>query len=352
MHDSAAVRPVRVVRLHALDLLRGLCSIGVAAYHFSLWSELPVGSAGHTILAMFGTYGVSVFFVLSGYSLAHAYEHQFRCGLQADVVKAYFQRRLGRLAPLFAVVLLLSVAGKLLVTGKPVDPYVFLANLTLVFGIVDPAATPIVGGWSIGVEVVFYIVFPLLVLLRRSAVQVLLATLVLAAWMDNSLRMHTTLADGWLLYVHPANQAIFFIAGVYLSLFDGHVRRLGSGPHIVAVALGLVAMMAFVGAGARDELALVTGWRRVLLVATSIALVAALARLSLEGTTARAGSLLGGLSYPLYLIHPLVFFAVGKRLDAAVPTLLFLLLATALVAIAADRWFDAPLQRRVKGLGW
>ena len=68
---------------------------------------------------MFGTYGVSVFFVLSGYSLAHAHERHFCSGLDGERLQAYFKRRFGRLAPLFAVAI--SFAGKVLVTGKPVE---------------------------------------------------------------------------------------------------------------------------------------------------------------------------------------------------------------------------------------
>ena len=100
-----------------------------------------------------------------------------------------------------------------------------LANLFLLFGVVNPAETLVVGGWSIGVEVVFYIIFPLLMILRGLAFHVVLAVAFLGACINHDLSQYGSLADGWALYVNPANHAVFFCAGVFMRLvnrrFDG-----------------------------------------------------------------------------------------------------------------------------------
>ncbi len=337
-------------RLHALDLMRGLCALGVATYHFSTWSTAALPPAMQGVLAMFGTYGVSVFFILSGYSLTHAYDRFFESGLTRAKVQAYFQRRLGRLGPLFAAAVTLSLAGKLLVSGRDLDGFVTLANLSLLFGFVSPAATPVVGGWSIGVEVVFYVVFPLLLLLRNKAHYIVAASVFMAAWVARDLQSFDTLAQGWQLYVLPANHAVFFAAGAYMRAFDTRVAHVGTTA-LAGLCMALLVVMGMAAAGA-SELQLVTGWRRLVLVTASLAFVGLAARLPLESVAARVATLFGGLSYPLYLIHPIVYFSVRDRVEMAVPVVLALLALTIALAIITDRWLDTPVQRRVKALGW
>lgn len=137
-----------VPRLDALDLLRGLCALAVAVFHFDSWGGLQIAKYFDGWLAVCGTYGVSVFFVLSGYSLAHAYGARFANGIEADAILRYARRRIGRLLPLFSVILIASLAGRI-ISGA------------------EPALSPVIGGWSIGIEVVFYVAFPLLLALRR-----------------------------------------------------------------------------------------------------------------------------------------------------------------------------------------
>ena len=265
-------------------------------------------------------------------------------------VQAYFQRRLGRLGPLFAAAVTLSLAGKLLVSGRDLDGFVTLANLSLLFGFVSPAATPVVGGWSIGVEVVFYVVFPLLLLLRNKAHYIVAASVFMAAWVARDLQSFDTLAQGWQLYVLPANHAVFFAAGAYMRAFDTRVAHVGTTA-LAGLCMALLVVMGMAAAGA-SELQLVTGWRRLVLVTASLAFVGLAARLPLESVAARVATLFGGLSYPLYLIHPIVYFSVRDRVEMAVPVVLALLALTIALAIITDRWLDTPVQRRVKALGW
>ena len=343
---SQGARP----RLHALDLLRGLCALGVAAYHFSLWGEVALWPPLAGTLAIFGTYGVSVFFILSGYSLAHAYERHFRESLSAGQVLQYFRRRLGRLGPLFAIVVLLSIAGKVLVTGKPIDPYATVANMALFFGLVNPASTPVVGGWSIGIEVVFYVLFPTLLLLRKTMPLVALLSIFATAWLSRDLSLFPSLAEGWGVYVHPANHFVFFAMGVFMRLADHRTPTVKPLVFVAILSAAVAAMVLF--AANTSELQLVTGWRRALLVAISIGLVGLSGKLEVTGRAVGVCSLFAGLSYPLYLIHPLIYFGAKSRVSASPWLLLGLLFFAAVMAVLIDRWVDDPIQRRLKRVGW
>lgn len=352
MTKSIQMTTDQPMRLYALDLCRGLCAFGVASYHLSMWSGTELSSFTRSLLTLFGTYGVSIFFILSGYSLAHAYESDFSRSIEYSSLRAYFRRRVGRLAPLFILVLIFSLLGKALIdTSNSFDPLMAIVNATLLFGFFNPAATPVIGGWSIGVEVVFYVVFPILMLLRRHSLVMLLIAALLTAWISNGISQQKTLEDGWSAYVAPANHWIFFCAGVYARL-NGHRWRIG---HVMGMAC-LVTSLVIAAYCVSDatELQIVTGWRRALLVILSVVVVVVVAKLSIHGKFIKNICIaLGGISYPLYLLHPLIFFALKSLIsEKSVISLLVLICIALLLAFFVNNYIDASIQRRVKRLGW
>ena len=148
--------PARIARIHALDALRGLLAIGIMAYHVFGWTRV----ASITTL---GTYGVYAFFVLSGFALEWAYGTRLH---DPGGLRTYVAARIGRIFPLYTLAAL-TTAAMTLYARRPVDRSDLLLNVTLTFGLVNPGATStVVGGWSIGIEVVFYALFPLIVWLR------------------------------------------------------------------------------------------------------------------------------------------------------------------------------------------
>lgn len=337
-------------RLHALDALRGFCAIGVAVYHYRLWSGLAVPAPVEGLLTFFGTYGVSIFFILSGYSLAHAYKGRFNDELSRRHVLSYLRRRLARLGPLFAVIVLLSIAGKIAIGGDVPDIFTAAASVSLVFGFIDPANTPVIGGWSIGVEVVFYAFFPFMLLLRRYASIFLVLSVFLTAWISWRLAALPDLPSGWHWYVHPANHMIFFAGGIFMRLGADSWRPRSPGVWLGIVACVLV--VAVVIATGATELELVTSWRRILLVASALLIVAALGALRTPPGLTGAADMLGGLSYSLYLLHPLMYFLLSRFIPLNAASILLLAASAIVAAILVDRFADMPLQRRLKGANW
>lgn len=346
------VRPPHAVvdRLHSLDLLRGLCAAGVASYHYSTWSQAQLPQAIKGLLLLFGTYGVSAFFVLSGYSLAHAYYSNFSDRLERPALVAYGRRRFGRLAPLFVAVVIASVAAKIFVLKKSVDPVQVIGNVTLLFGFVDPASTPVIGGWSIGIEVVFYLVFPLLMLMRNRPLVVLASAALMSVWLSVALAHQGSLEKGWTVYVHPANHWLFFCAGALLRLYRDRLPL--RSPAFGWIGLAAIVVSCFVTAGSDFELT--TGWRRAVLVPVTIALIAVTACWTVRGVAAqKISSMAGGASYTLYLLHPLLYFGLKGRLDASQPLAWLAFFGFAVVvAVVADRLVDTPIQRSLKRRGW
>ncbi len=82
-----------------LDALRGVAAIGVAVMHASKIGSLPLLPSAYL--------AVDLFFMLSGFVLAHAYDARLRNGLG---VRRFMLQRLVRLYPLYLLGSLVSVA--------------------------------------------------------------------------------------------------------------------------------------------------------------------------------------------------------------------------------------------------
>ncbi|SFZ78888.1 acyltransferase family protein [Chitinimonas taiwanensis] len=337
-------------RLYALDMLRGFCAIGVAAYHYALWGSTELPYEIYELLRIFGIYGVSTFFVLSGYSLAHAYSGRFEKSIEAVSLLAYARRRFARLAPFFCAVVFISVFAKTYLLEKTVDPLEVLGNATLLFGFIDPTSTPVIGGWSIGIEVVFYLLLPLVLLLRRRPTVFLLSALLMMLWLTFRLAQYESLEQGWTIYVHPANHWLFFLGGAYLCIYRDRLPRFGN----VVRGLTLTAVVCAFALSVGSELELTTGWRRAALVPATLTTVALAAswRIS-SGRFIRLSVFMGGASYTLYMLHPLIYFGLKNHVDVARPIIwVTVLVLASFIAVLADRFVDAPLQHTLKSRGW
>jgi peptidoglycan/LPS O-acetylase OafA/YrhL len=216
----------------------------------------------------FGTYGVYAFFILSGFALEHVYRGRLD-------VRQFVVARIARLAPLWVAVVLVSVW----VISAP-TPFIFL-NLTGLFGILPGLTSIPSGGWSIGIEVCCYALFPLLTRLSTSRLLALtVATYALrAAWVWTVMPPGVSLVDAWVAYTVLPSFLVFFTLGMVLA-------RVGE----------------------------TKPW---------------------SGRPARLATLLGDLSYGTYLLHPLVLHFT--RSAAATIAM------TPLIALLLTRFYEVPL---------
>ena len=123
-------------------------------YRYHYWLEGPF--TANQFLGRLGVYGVSIFYVLSGLTLFHVYEysHSDR-GLS---VLSFFKKRFFRIFPLLWLATICSV----ILSKKQPDLLNLFLNLTDLFGFFSGDGTFATGAWSIGNELVFYSVFPLI----------------------------------------------------------------------------------------------------------------------------------------------------------------------------------------------
>lgn len=337
-------QPIRVV---AFDGLRGLCAIGVAFYHYFFWTDVV---ALHSL----GTFGVYIFFVLSAASMVIAYAARLGRSIGAT---QFLLARFARLAPLYIAVACYRSLFDSAPLGRVIES--LLLNASLLFGFSVPGSVPVVtGGWSIGVEVVFYVAFPLLLDVSRTVrgrivlCSVLVATQLLH--ISFSLRDATSLADAWSAYTNPLAYGWYFSAGIAIgwSVFNSQYQWPRQG---AAWAAALLLLAAIVGGSGQNALETVSGFRGAALALGAAALVLVVARLRLSARAERIGTSIGQWSYGVYLLHPLVFSVLSNRhlllgLKGFFPVWFCVVSVSVSIVISAAVWsfFEHPLTERLK----
>ncbi|MFF4846363.1 acyltransferase family protein [Streptomyces sp. NPDC001194] len=357
----------RVTRLDTLTGLRFPAAFVVFLYHAALLGFLGVpwlSSASavttyYDAVAHAGALGVTFFFVLSGFVLTWS-------ARDTDTAPRFWRRRFLKIVPNYVIVWALAM----LVFAAPItDMTIGLLNLFMVqvwypdfainFG-VNPA------GWSLGVEAVFYLLFPLLfhwikkIPARRLNLWVvavvagivatpLLSTLLVPAGAMMPTEPDTSINQYFFSYILPLPRVLDFALGILVarSVMAGRWRDIGmlwSGALLVAAfALGYFTPPIYA--------------TRAVCVVPAALLIAAGAIADDEGRFTlfrnRVMVWLGDISFAFYLVHYTVMVAVWKLLgshsysNAAAVGLMALAMGVAILASwALFTLVERPVTRR------
>jgi peptidoglycan/LPS O-acetylase OafA/YrhL len=264
----------------------------------------------------------------------------------------FFRSRVARLYPAywFALVLITGAAIVLPAVVHPVRADEFLVNLTM---LQQPMDVPRVLGvcWTLWVEVRFYALFALLVVLRGVTYR--RVVLFCCVWTLAAVVCRTS-GDALTDQLVMPDYAPFFIGGLALYL----IHRFGSD----LLLWGIVAASWLLGqsnatrglwhAGAHGDLVR-DPWIILLIVTLAFAAVAAVAL----GWTGRADwrwlATAGALTYPFYLVHEHLGWFVIRVLHRgaglpAWPTLGLTVLGMLLLAWLMHRFVEKPIGPRLK----
>ncbi len=352
-----------------IDLMRGLSILLVLLHHFNIAYRLADTAlarmfgwpAVHAVVRN-GNYAVTVFFAISGYLITSNAERRWN-GLRNVRALAFYRNRAARIVP--SVILLLLVVNLLAALGLdmfrdhpefggPVPFFVVdLASLFFVMNVLMAHSGwlnyVLCVQWSLAVEEVFYLSFPLLCLVLRRDGRLL------AVW-----AAFVAIGPIWRL-THAGSEYEEFNSD--LSCFDGIAlgccaavlgRRLqipasAMRPVQILVALGMAWF--YLSASVAD-----TAVYGVTLMAAGTAIL--LVDRSRPQAVAPRGRIMdplrrcGRLSYELYLFHLVVLGLLrtvcppdGTTGNVKLVLLaLYLVLSIALAALVA-RWYSDPLNR-------
>ena len=342
-------------RLDSLTGLRFLAALVVFALHVVVFFPALAYHAVLRLVVQGGT-GVSFFFVLSGFVLTWSHR-------EGDTASSFLRRRVARIFPSHFVV---WAATGILLAGVAAFPRraAVVASLFLVSPWVPNVPfveTMNVPAWSLGCEVFFYALFPLLLprlvrlnpTQRRAAIGALVLFMLLLAFVASPAAYPTK--RYWALYFFPPSRLPEFVIGMLLALEV-------SAKTWPRVRLGWAAAFAALGY-------LAAGWvpwpysiAVVTVVPFSVLIAAAAQRDSNRAQSERRDPLassvlvrLGVWSYAFYLVHWPLLVAVAhlfpgrhtgiRSFELAAGTFVVVLVAAGLLHTIVER----PMERILRG---
>lgn len=304
-------------RENNFDIIRLLLSAVVVFFHVGHISGAPVFD--RFPLYFSGHLAVEGFFAISGFLIIASYE-------RAASLKDYYIKRAARILPGYWLATALCLVIAFSYGSFHVGRFLF-ANLTFanflsssIPGVLPSNPESILNGalWTIKIEVMFYILVPILVWfcrrLHRDAV--LWSVFVLSIVYRVALAKHETLS------VQLPGQLSFFMIGAlihyHLSFFEAHGRW---------IALGAAALYAA---------HLATGW--FFLRPVSVAPLTLWASMLLP--VVKGPTRWGDFSYGTYVLHwPIIQIIVALGLYRTRPGIALALTLVAVAAGAAFSWF-------------
>lgn len=282
------------MRIYNLDYLRGLAAFSIMIYHYFLFTYGKPDAS--TVLGRLGIYGVSVFYILSGLTLFLAYKNRMN---NKRELGEFFVKRIFRIFPLLW---LATIATLLLYDGLPTMQNIFL-NFSGLFGFVAWDQNIATGAWSIGNELVFYLVFPLFFFLMRLHKLAMVALLAgfFALYLWFAFRSDATI---WSVYTNPLNQVFLFAAGFVMGWISKNINQA-----IVFILLSIGGLLFGLLPVTGEQMSLVAGWNRIIFTGICILICFSFFKLTKELPQIIDLPLrwLGKVSYSLYLLHPLVY---------------------------------------------
>jgi peptidoglycan/LPS O-acetylase OafA/YrhL len=339
-------------RLAELDLLRFVAALAVVSFHYfiafaSVWGDRPAElfPAISTVSGL-GILGVELFFMISGFVILMS--------IWGRGIGAFALSRLVRLFPAYWVSVAATAAVYGLTAATALDPKLSLGeygiNLTMLqraFGVYDANGVY----WSLWAELRFYLLISVLVLagVTFNRCLIFMGVWLLAAGIFSG-------SDAaWVDLVVMPKYAAYFVGGMAFFLMTRY------GPKLIlwcfaGVSGGLAVNAAMERVAGRIELVgyaamPVPGWAVAATVIGFYVLMAMVALGWLRRIRWRGLTVLGALTYPLYLFHPTAAVLIIPLLRDTLPpwlTAVVTVLAAMAFSYLVYRVAERPLQEFVK----
>ena len=362
------------MRNYKIDILRGIAIVLVLLHHFNIPYKLHdtlfgvqvFGESITTLLARNGNYGVTLFFVISGFLIT---QHSLRRDKHlANIrIKPFYVRRIARIIPclllLISMVTILGSFGlKPFINQAPngvevsyaltvFSALTFWMNLLIIeYGWVNYAYGVL---WSLSVEEVFYVVFPLLCLLLGRGKGLILLMLAVIAYAPYFRHLHFGQESGAYLY-HYFSSFDGIAIGCLTALLLQRKTISAMTQKLLIVVSSLLMVVLYLYAPIIE----VSTWSISVFALLSAVLIFAVAQqpvATAPGPMRAAWVWLGQRSYELYLFHLIVlglikvFYFPKTTLPAEKLMLLALFfIASIVLSWAIEKYYSTPLNRWIR----
>jgi len=317
------------VRLDFLDALRGLAAAYVLLYHMILLpSPNLVAPRWLAAFAGNGGSGVTLFFVVSTFSLFYTMPARLR---EPTPRFSFYLHRFFRIAPLFYALIVLTILRDRIIFGVTHSFSEIAGMVAFVYNLIPGRQESFVwAGWTIGVEMLFYAVFPFIYSrIRNIYASVTFFLVALLGWhVFIGFVQYIPIGDSakasiaqWFVLRHLP---IFALGGVCYFALRGHLHK--ETPHQASRHIGMM----LVSLSGFTYYALLNGWLPNVFGAgyywQGVVYALAVCGLCLwpwRMLVNRLTTYLGKISYSVYLLHPTIVYAMGplyQRIYQVVPT--------------------------------
>lgn len=351
------------MKLDQLTFTRYIAALTVVFFHFGQQAFPATHAWWHPVVTA-GPIAVSYFFVLSGFIMAVAYYQPDAQDLNKG---KYWLARFARIYPVYLLALVLMILANLKTDGR--DPLAIGLSLTMLQAWVPGYAMVLNSpGWSLSVEALFYLCFPLLLTFAHRKGLKNLTVLTLVLWLGTQLLqifLHNSEAyeaKGILhqfIYYHPLMHLSTFMLGlvVGVAFCTGKFRALNqqwNGLAILALTTVVVLLLAY-ESSVEQQLGFLVDYNNGLIAPVFLAILVLLA--VNNGWTKQLMSLpflvlLGEASYSLYILQRPAYGIYDRLLghwlplDANLHYYLFVILLT-VASILSFKYMETPLRRLI-----
>ncbi|WP_439501964.1 acyltransferase family protein [Aminobacter ciceronei] len=290
-------------KLEGANVVRFIAAMMIVMFHVALMPKLAMPDELEFI-KNFGGFGVPLFYMLSAFALCYGYFGKLD---NADQIRRFYNRRFWRIAPLFYVMMAYYVVYLSLMYGAPPSLSEAITSATFTFNLIPSHVTGFVyASWSIGVEMLFYAIFPVALLaisnLARATVAFVLSVFIVDLWIGAFAGSDGVLKNlgNFSLIAH-----IHYFSGGMLTFFVW--REVTWTPTLrrahAIVATGMLVGLIFMS----GYLHQIFG-KPILTAVWATAFGILILGLSFERASAplRTASQLGEASFSLYLLHPAI----------------------------------------------
>lgn len=319
------------MKLSYINSARGIAILMVLSLHVSLLINLKEHNRILEFIFKYGQLGVQLFFIASAYTLCLSADHRKS---EQHALRKFYVRRYFRIFPVYYLGIMIYFLIHFITNNyEAYNLKNITANILFIHGFIPSANNRIVpGGWSIGTEMIFYLMFPFL---------------------------RTFLFSGYLLFKALCITLICFLALYYFDIYVGNstfwyynivvqlpVFLVGmiyyKYSQMITLKFGIIMFIIFTGMTVMFWYLKIFTFVPVISGISFCGMLKVLEKTALNNVVLQK---IGKVSYSIYVVHFIFAYYLLPKTDKTfwlIPYLLFTFFVSYYISVLLERYVEKP----------